>query len=73
MGSGRPESFPLFIDIFQRILKYPLMETKQATGIFEALSSDVRLDLFGSSSFGVDLLYIGIKSTANDRRSYERE
>ncbi len=32
-----------------------------------------RSSLYGSSSFGVDLLYIGIKSTANDGRSYERE
>ncbi len=34
------------LDIFQKVLKYLSMETRQATSIFEALSSDVRLDLF---------------------------
>ncbi len=34
------------LDIFQVMLKYQSMQSKQASKIFEALSSDVRLDLF---------------------------
>ncbi len=34
------------LDIFQKVLKYIFMKTKQASSIFEALSSDVRLGLF---------------------------
>ena len=34
------------LDTYQIMLNYQSMQTKQATKIFEALSSDVRLDLF---------------------------
>jgi len=34
------------LDIFQNMMKYHFMESKSASKIFEALSSDVRLDLF---------------------------
>lgn len=34
------------VDIFQIMLNYQHMQTKQASKIFEALSSDVRLDIF---------------------------
>lgn len=32
--------------MFQELLNYPLMESRRAGKIFEALSSDVRLDVF---------------------------
>ena len=34
------------LDIYQIMLNYQYMQTRQASKIFEALSSDVRLDLF---------------------------
>lgn len=36
----------LYLDILQIMLNYQSMQSKQASKIFEALSSDVRLDLF---------------------------
>lgn len=34
------------LDLFQIVLNYQSMKTKEASKIFEALSSDIRLDLF---------------------------
>lgn len=36
----------MYLDIFQIVLKYQSMKSKQASTIFEALSSDIRLDIF---------------------------